>query len=547
MAAKSIDQGRASEYWTTPHEMAARAFQAYVEDKIAEKGGRSYFLTYGTNMAVPTPWGWQRPFPAGEERQAINAAFDKLIDTLETKETDQGTALYSRRARPITGDDTLVSAGLSILARNDEMFQLPVSDAKDMAGIANDIYADAVVQEYGRTQARAFNVSATRAWTLNLKDRYGKTRTAKIIELPSHEIYLDIGDFREGGGGNAIYHIVANYAYNNNLVFIGDPYGLSDAALRRRTENMLATAIKFGTTRHIAPHERQLKGDTDLSIPPLNWEIGDDAHNINALAETAYTSVVRQVPEMANVLYNFETHRFEDAHGNEVGDKRFVELASKSGAREARAGRDTLKRTALINSLVQGKGSEGRSRILGELLRQSREHLDPALKGIFYSRTQARPQGGLSVSAARAEMADALGESSVAAMEQAGILNIIQTHADAPAEVRATLGPGVEAVFQNGRAWLFADEIAPGQVTAKAIHEIGEHYGLETMLGEKGYAGLKTRIRLMKGGTGAVAEAWRSVFQSSPAPRSGRYQAPPFMGFLFGVSILARSEERALL
>ena len=96
MEARSIDQGRASEYWTTPHEMAARAFQAYVEDKIAEKGGRSDFLIYGTNQAVPTPWGWKRPFPAGEERKAINAAFDKLVSELKTKETDQGTALFSR-------------------------------------------------------------------------------------------------------------------------------------------------------------------------------------------------------------------------------------------------------------------------------------------------------------------------------------------------------------------------------------------------------------------------------------------------------------------
>lgn len=94
MEAKSIDQGRASEYWTTEHEMAARAFQAYVEDKITERGGRSDFLTYGTNVAVPTPWGWKRPFPHGEERKAINAAFDKLIGEIKTKETDQGTALF---------------------------------------------------------------------------------------------------------------------------------------------------------------------------------------------------------------------------------------------------------------------------------------------------------------------------------------------------------------------------------------------------------------------------------------------------------------------
>lgn len=95
MEAKSIDQGRTGEYWLTPHEMAARAFQAYVEDKLSEQGGRNDFLSYGTHMQVFTPWGWKRPYPTGEERVAINKAFDKLVDTLQTKETEKGTALYA--------------------------------------------------------------------------------------------------------------------------------------------------------------------------------------------------------------------------------------------------------------------------------------------------------------------------------------------------------------------------------------------------------------------------------------------------------------------
>jgi hypothetical protein len=36
--AKSIDQGRVESYWLTPHEMAARAFSAYVEDKLKAQG-----------------------------------------------------------------------------------------------------------------------------------------------------------------------------------------------------------------------------------------------------------------------------------------------------------------------------------------------------------------------------------------------------------------------------------------------------------------------------------------------------------------------------
>jgi len=109
--AKELDQGRGEDYWTTPHEMAARAFQGYVEDRIAERGGVSRFLNYGPeNVGIPTPWGFKRPFPAGDERKAINGAFDAFLGTLKTREDDAGNvALYSQ-GRPGRGvDATAVS------------------------------------------------------------------------------------------------------------------------------------------------------------------------------------------------------------------------------------------------------------------------------------------------------------------------------------------------------------------------------------------------------------------------------------------------------
>lgn len=96
MDAKAIDQGRASDYWTTEHEMAARAFEAYVQDKIEAAGGKSDFLVYGTKGMLVTPWGWVRAYPAGEERQALASAFDKFIGEIKTREDESGhVALFS--------------------------------------------------------------------------------------------------------------------------------------------------------------------------------------------------------------------------------------------------------------------------------------------------------------------------------------------------------------------------------------------------------------------------------------------------------------------
>lgn len=97
MDAKNLDEGRGSDYWTTPHELSARAFQGFVEDKITENNGRSPFLNHAPeNAAIETPWGWVRPYPHGDERKAINAKFSDLVDTLKTEETETGIKLYSR-------------------------------------------------------------------------------------------------------------------------------------------------------------------------------------------------------------------------------------------------------------------------------------------------------------------------------------------------------------------------------------------------------------------------------------------------------------------
>ncbi|WJN61376.1 LPD38 domain-containing protein [Pseudomonas sp. SO81] len=118
MDAKELDQGRGTDYWTTPHEMAARAFQGYVEDMIAERGGSSPFLNYGPEQAaIPTPWGWKRPFPTGAERKAINQAFDKLVEVVEATKPDAAgrVALYSRASyrRAPSGQGGLTASKLN--------------------------------------------------------------------------------------------------------------------------------------------------------------------------------------------------------------------------------------------------------------------------------------------------------------------------------------------------------------------------------------------------------------------------------------------------
>ena len=82
--ARKLDESRASSYYTVPTEMLARAFEAYVADKLAAKGQRSDYLVGKADNKFYRAFD-MAPFPEGEERQAINAAFDRLFGSLQSQ------------------------------------------------------------------------------------------------------------------------------------------------------------------------------------------------------------------------------------------------------------------------------------------------------------------------------------------------------------------------------------------------------------------------------------------------------------------------------
>lgn len=72
--------GRKSSYYSTTEEMWARAFEAYIADKLKSKGITNTYLVHSVNNSE---YALFNPFPAGEERKNINKAFDNLIQTMK--------------------------------------------------------------------------------------------------------------------------------------------------------------------------------------------------------------------------------------------------------------------------------------------------------------------------------------------------------------------------------------------------------------------------------------------------------------------------------
>ena len=73
-------------YWAQPKEMAARAFEAYVEDRLAGQGRRNDYLSAKADNRWYALEGVE-PYPQGEERERINRAFDELLAALRRRGT----------------------------------------------------------------------------------------------------------------------------------------------------------------------------------------------------------------------------------------------------------------------------------------------------------------------------------------------------------------------------------------------------------------------------------------------------------------------------
>lgn len=91
-----LDDVRSKPYWSTDIEMAARAFERYVQDKAKAAGVENDFLVNirkADDHGSPDTYA----YPTNEELDGgIRQAFDKLFSTLKTRETDKGVAFYSR-------------------------------------------------------------------------------------------------------------------------------------------------------------------------------------------------------------------------------------------------------------------------------------------------------------------------------------------------------------------------------------------------------------------------------------------------------------------
>ena len=157
------------------------------------------------------------------------------------------------------------------------------------------------------------------------------------------------------------------------------------AALRRRLENMLSSAVKYGTTDHLAPHPDQLKGAVEEGIPPLSWTPGATLANIRAMVDASLATTEAAVPAATTVTYDVHTGKFTSDDGTLLEQDGIVALlgdpVARGVSRTGAPGLNTIQRAALLRALLQGE--DARRAVLGSVCGQQSRG-SSSLGGRFY-------------------------------------------------------------------------------------------------------------------------------------------------------------------
>ena len=98
---KALDAGKSKPYWSSLHEMAARSFQAFLEDSLKDKGRRNDYLSFGADNTL---YQNHKAYPEGDERKLINAAFERLFETIKSEKVFENAASDQAMMDSIFGD-----------------------------------------------------------------------------------------------------------------------------------------------------------------------------------------------------------------------------------------------------------------------------------------------------------------------------------------------------------------------------------------------------------------------------------------------------------
>lgn len=293
-----------------------------------------------------------------------------------------GVSTNSGEPAPQREPELDLAATLLELGRHPDLFQFPHSSKADLIQIGLDKQLEVYPTDINAENGDDYLLSAvppagSASWIV-------KTSAGRrgLIIRRDDSVWVNVANLEEGFGGSQIYDLAANYAINSSIRFIGDPAGVSHAAMRRRLEHMLSSAVKYRTTDHLVPHASQLDGAAEAGIAALRWRDRDTLGNITSMVDASVATTEAAEPAARTVTYDVQHHQFQTPDGSGLGAGDLARLLGQGGLRvPGPPGVTTVQRAALFRALLQG--ADARRAVL-DAVRGQPGARGACLSGIFY-------------------------------------------------------------------------------------------------------------------------------------------------------------------
>lgn len=201
-----------------------------------------------------------------------------------------------REGRELSADDyRSIGADWRNLSANPEAFNYPISDATELDDVVRDMAGEEpTVRSVKISDDDRLYYSGTgfKPARVHVIDLGGDSPAAKVYEDLNGRLALNVANFKQGTNrGALVYQMVGTWAANSGRKLIGDPAGLSNRALFRRTVNMFSNALRTGSTAHLEPHAYQTEAG-------LEWRKGDDDFNVGQMAVWIRDTLVAYDPDL---------------------------------------------------------------------------------------------------------------------------------------------------------------------------------------------------------------------------------------------------------
>ena len=105
--------------------------------------------------------------------------------------------------------------------------------------------------------------------------------------------------------------------------------------------------------------------------------------------------------------------------------------------------------------------------------------------------------------------------------QKRGTLNIVDSVDNLPDEVKSKIAPNAVGAYSKGKSYLIANRISKENARKTLLHEVGEHYGLERMIGKDLYKQILRQVKNLKVTDPTVKNAWEEVTRLYPELAEG--------------------------